>query len=244
MRPYADYGMLYGGAMIMNILIVEDERRLADVLSHIIKEENYLVDTVYTGDDGLSYALSGQYDAVVLDVMLPGINGFEIVRRMREAKMKTPVLMLTARGEVHDRVRGLDSGADDYMQKPFATEELLARIRALTRRQGEVTLSSIEYGDLSLRLDSHDLSCGGKSVRLSLIEFEVLKNLMVNSHQVVTKATLISKVWGYDSEAEANNVEAYVSFLRKKLAYLGSGVVIEVLRKVGYGLKYEGKQHD
>jgi DNA-binding response OmpR family regulator len=225
----------------MNILIVEDERRLADVLSHIIKEENYLVDTVYTGNDGLSYALSGHYDAIVLDVMLPGMNGFEIVRRMRAAKIATPVLMLTAKGEVTDRVHGLDSGADDYMQKPFATQELLARIRALTRRQGEVVLDCIEYGDLSLRLDNHELSCGEKSVRLSLKEFEVLKNLMANSHQVITKETLITKVWGYDSDAEVNNVEAYISFLRKKLAYLGSGVVIDALRKVGYSLKYEEK---
>jgi DNA-binding response OmpR family regulator len=225
----------------MNILIVEDERRLADVLTHIIKEANYLVDTVYTGREGLSYALSGQYDAIVLDVMLPGMNGFEVVRSLREGKIATPVLMLTAKGEVTDRVRGLDSGADDYMQKPFATEELLARIRALTRRQGEVTLDAIEYGDLSLRLDNHELSRGDKSVRLSLKEFEVLKNLMDNCHQVITKETLITKVWGYDSDVEVNNVEAYISFLRKKLAYLGSGVKIDALRKVGYTLKYEGK---
>jgi DNA-binding response OmpR family regulator len=223
----------------MNILIVEDERRLVDVLAHIIKEENYSVDAVHTGGDGLAYALSGQYDVAVLDVMLPEMNGFEIVRRMREAKIATPVLMLTAKGEIADRVHGLDSGADDYMQKPFATEELLARIRALTRRQGEVALDSIEYGDLSLRLDNHELSCGNKSVRLSLKEFEVLKILMANSHQVITKEALISKVWGYDSEAEANNVEAYISFLRKKLNYLESGVTVEVLRKVGYSLKFE-----
>jgi DNA-binding response OmpR family regulator len=223
----------------MNILIVEDERRLADVLAHIIKEENYSVDAVHTGGDGLNYALSGQYDVVVLDVMLPEMSGFEIVRRMRKAKIATPVLMLTAKGEVADRVHGLDSGADDYMQKPFAAEELLARIRTLTRRQGEVTLDCIEYGDLSLRLDNHELSCGGKSVRLSLKEFEVIKILMANSHQVITKETLIAKVWGYDSSAEDNNVEAYVSFLRKKLSYLDSGVTIEVLRKVGYSLKYE-----
>jgi DNA-binding response OmpR family regulator len=158
---------------------------------------------------------------------------------MREAKVSTPVLMLTAKGEVADRVNGLDSGADDYMQKPFATEELLARIRALTRRQGEVALNSLDYGDLSLRLDNHGLSCGEKSVRLSLKEFEVLKILMTNSHQVITKETLIVKVWGYDSSVEDNNVEVYVSFLRKKLSYLNSGVSIDVLRKVGYSLKYE-----
>jgi DNA-binding response OmpR family regulator len=226
----------------MNVLIVEDERRLADVLAHIIKETNCNVDAVYTGGEGLDYALSGQYDVVVLDVMLPGMNGFEIVRRMREKKIKTPVLMLTAKGEVADRVQGLDSGADDYMQKPFAAEELLARIRALTRRQGEVALNSMEYGDLSLRLDNHELSCNNKSVRLSLKEFEVLKILMANRRQVITKETLIAKVWGYDSDAEANNLEAYVSFLRKKLLYLGSGVNIDVLRKVGYSLKYEKEQ--
>ncbi|MDR0951829.1 MAG: response regulator transcription factor [Oscillospiraceae bacterium] len=225
----------------MNILIVEDERRLADVLAHIIREENYSVEAVYTGGDGLAYALSGQYDAVVLDVMLPGLSGLEIVRQMREAKIATPVLMLTAKGEVADRVHGLDSGADDYMQKPFAAAELLARLRALTRRQGEVTLDCIECGDLSLRLDNHELSSGSRSVRLSLKEFEVLKILMANSHQVITKETLISKVWGYDSDAESNNVEAYISFLRKKLAYLESGVTIEVLRKVGYSLKFEEK---
>jgi DNA-binding response OmpR family regulator len=225
----------------MNVLIVEDERRLADVLSHIIREEKYAVDAVYTGSDGLAYALSGQYDVIVLDVMLPKMNGFEIVRRMREAKIKTPVLMLTAKGEVADRVHGLDAGADDYMQKPFASEELLARIRALTRRQGEVTLDVITYGDLSLRLDNHELSCGGKSMRLSLKEFDVLHILMTNSQQVITKETLIAKVWGYDSEAEANNVEAYVSFLRKKLTYLNSNVAIEVLRKVGYRLTYQEK---
>jgi DNA-binding response OmpR family regulator len=225
----------------MNILIVEDERRLADVLTHILKEANYAVDAVYTGSDGLAYALSGQYDVIVLDVMLPEMNGFEIVRRIREAKIKTPVLMLTAKGEVADRVHGLDAGADDYMQKPFASEELLARLRALTRRQGEVTLDSLSYGDLSLRLDNHELTCGNKSVRLSLKEFEVLKILMINHQQVITKETLIAKVWGYDSEAEANNVEAYVSFLRKKLVYLGSHAAIDVLRKVGYSLLYEGK---
>jgi DNA-binding response OmpR family regulator len=223
----------------MNILIVEDERRLADALTHIIKQEGNNVDAVYTGTDGLDYALSGQYDIAVLDVMLPEINGFEIVRRMREAKISTPVLILTAKGEVSDRVHGLDSGADDYMQKPFAAEELLARIRALTRRQGEVTLNTLDFGDLSLQMDNHELLCRDKSVRLSLKEYEVLKILMANNRQLITKEMLITKVWGYDSDAEDNNVEAYISFLRKKLSYLESNVIIEVLRKVGYSLKYE-----
>ncbi|MDR0984604.1 MAG: response regulator transcription factor [Ruminococcus sp.] len=221
----------------MNILIVEDERKLADVLEHILKEQKYKVDAVYTGTDGLEYALLGTYDVIVLDVMLPGMNGFEIVRRMRTEKNSTPVLMLTAKGEVNDRVFGLDSGADDYMQKPFSSDELLARIRALTRRQGEIALESLEYGDLILRLDSHELFCKNKSVRLNLKEFEVLKLLMVNKNQVLTKDTIIVRVWGYDSDAENNNLEAYISFLRKKFTYLESKVIIDVIRKVGYSLK-------
>ncbi|MDR0984547.1 MAG: response regulator transcription factor [Ruminococcus sp.] len=221
----------------MNILIVEDERKLADVLEHILKEQKYKVDAVYTGTDGLEYALLGTYDVIVLDVMLPGMNGFEIVRRMRTEKNSTPVLMLTAKGEVGDRVFGLDSGADDYMQKPFSSDELLARIRALTRRQGEIALESLEYGDLILRLDSHELFCKNKSVRLNLKEFEVLKLLMVNKNQVLTKDTIIVRVWGYDSDAENNNLEAYISFLRKKFTYLESKVNIDVIRKVGYSLK-------
>ncbi|MDR1003091.1 MAG: response regulator transcription factor [Oscillospiraceae bacterium] len=223
----------------MNVLIVEDERKLADVLEHILKEEKYIVDAAYNGNDGLAYALTGTYDVIILDVMLPGMNGFDIVRRMRNEKNSTPVLMLTAKGEINDRVHGLDCGADDYMQKPFSSDELLARIRALTRRQGEIVLEVMEYGDLTLRLDNHELSCRDKSVRLSLKEYEVLKLLVVNKNQVLTKDIIITKVWGYDSEAENNNLEAYISFLRKKLTYLESGVMIDVLRKVGYTLKYE-----
>jgi DNA-binding response OmpR family regulator len=221
----------------MNILIVEDERKLADVLEHILKEQKYKVDAVYNGTDGLDYALAGTYDVIVLDVMLPGINGFEIVHRIRAEKNSTPVLMLTAKGEIKDRIQGLDSGADDYMQKPFSSGELLARIRALTRRQGEIVLESLEYGDLNLRLDNHELLCKNKSVRLNLKEFEVLKLLMVNKNQVLTKDTIIVRVWGYDSDAENNNLEAYISFLRKKFAYLESKVIIDVIRKVGYSLK-------
>jgi DNA-binding response OmpR family regulator len=223
----------------MTVLIVEDERKLADVLEHILKEEKYMVDAVYNGNDGLAYATAGVYDIIILDVMLPGMNGFDIVHRMRSEKNSTPVLMLTAKGEISDRVHGLDCGADDYMQKPFSSDELLARVRALTRRQGEIVLEVMEYGDLTLRLDNHELSCKDKSVRLSLKEYEVLKLLMINKNQVLTKDIIITRVWGYDSEAENNNLEAYISFLRKKLTYLESGVVIDVLRKVGYTLKYE-----
>lgn len=224
----------------MNVLLVEDEKRLADVLVQILTEQKYAVDAVYTGTDGLTYAASGLYDVVVLDVMLPGMSGYEVAEALRRKKIATPILMLTARSEVPDRVKGLDCGADDYLTKPFATEELLARIRALSRRQGEVALETLTFADLALDLGTHDLIRGPKSVRLSHKEFEVLRLLMANPHQVLTKELLIAKVWGYDSNAEANNVEAYVSFLRKKLFYLGSQVSIAVLRKVGYQLEVAG----
>lgn len=224
----------------MNILIVEDEKRLADVLVQIMREAKYNAEAVYDGQDGIDYALGGDYDVIILDVMLPKKDGFAVVRALREAKRATPVLMLTARSEVSDRVAGLDCGADDYLTKPFASEELLARIRALSRRQGEVVLDLLRFGDLELSVESHDLKCGTRTVRLSLKEFEVLRILMANPHAIVTKETLIVKVWGYDSDAEANNVEAYISFLRKKLHYLNSRVSINAIRKVGYRLE-EGK---
>lgn len=221
----------------MNVLVVEDEIRLSETIAQLMLEQKYSVDAVYNGDDGLEYALSGQYDVVILDVMLPGLDGCQVARRLREEKNATPVLMLTARSEVHDKVKGLDCGADDYMTKPFAPEELLARVRALSRRQGEVALEELSFGSLVLELSTHDLRRGEKSVRLSLKEFEVLRILMSNPKSVVTKETLISKVWGMESDAEDNNVEAYISFLRKKLLYLDARVSINTLRKVGYRLE-------
>ena len=221
----------------MNILIVEDEKRLADVLVQIMREAKYQAEAVYDGQDGIDYALGGDYDVIILDVMLPKKDGFAVVRALRESKRATPVLMLTARSDVSDRVAGLDCGADDYLTKPFATEELLARVRALSRRQGEIVLDVLQYGDLELSVDTHDLKCSARSVRLSLKEFEVLRILMSAPRTIVSKEMLITKVWGYDSEAEANNVEAYISFLRRKLHYLGSRVSINVIRKVGYRLE-------
>ena len=221
----------------MNVLIIEDERRLAEVLVKIMQEQRYAAEAVYTGADGLEYARSGQYDMVILDVMLPGMSGLEVARTLRREKNTTPILMLTARSAVADRVEGLDCGADDYLTKPFATEELLARVRALSRRQGEVVLETMEYGDLKLDLSTHDLRRCGRTVRLNRKEFDVLHLLMANSRIIVPKETLITKVWGYESNAEANNVEAYISFLRKKLLYLDSCVHIVTLRKVGYRLE-------
>jgi DNA-binding response OmpR family regulator len=221
----------------MKVLIVEDEVRLADALGQIMKEQNYLADIIYDGTDGLYYALTNEYDVIILDVMLPGRNGFQIVEKLRESHNRTPVLLLTARDDISDKVNGLDKGADDYLTKPFIPEELLARIRALSRRQGEVILDEMTYGDLSLNLSSNDLCCGAKSIHLAYKEFEVLKLLMNNSGRIISKETLITKVWGNDSDAEDNNVEAYISFLRKKLAFVGSSVEIGTIRKVGYRLE-------
>lgn len=221
----------------MKILIVEDESRLAEALGQIMREQKYQADIVENGRDGLSYALSGEYDVVVLDVMLPEMDGFEVVKRLRGAKVATPVIMLTARDDVRDKINGLDQGADDYMTKPFVPEELLARIRALSRRQGEVVLEEMAFADLVLNLSTNDLWCGSKSIHLGFKEFEILKILMANSKTIVSKDMLIFKVWGADSDAEDNNVEAYISFLRKKFLYLNSRASIGTIRKVGYRLE-------
>lgn len=221
----------------MRILIVEDERHLAEALGQIMTEQRYQTDVVYDGADGLDYSLTGQYDVIVLDVMLPKVDGLEVARRLRAAHVSTPILMLTARDEVADKISGLDCGADDYMTKPFDAGELLARIRALTRRQGEVVGNVITVGELSLRLDVRCLMWGEDSVRLGFKEFEVMRLLMLNGRAVVPKEDMIAKVWGLESEAEDNNVEVYISFLRKKLAFLHSNVTIGTLRKVGYFLE-------
>lgn len=221
----------------MKVLIVEDEIRLADALGQIMKEQNYHTDIVNDGIDGLYYGLTNEYDVIILDVMLPGMNGFQIVQKLRESRIKTPVLLLTARDDTSDKVKGLDKGADDYLTKPFIPEELLARIRALSRRQGDVFLDEMVFGDLSLDLSSNDLCCREKSIHLAFKEFEVLKLLMSNSGKIISKDTLITRVWGNDSDAEDNNVEAYISFLRKKLSFVGSQVEINTIRKVGYRLE-------
>ena len=227
------------GDSAVNILIVEDEVRLAEALAQIMIEQKYTVDMVYDGEDGLTYAESGIYDIIILDVMLPKRNGFEVVKALRSKKIATPVLLLTARDEVSDKVTGLDCGADDYMTKPFSPEELLARVRALSRRQGDVVLEELLFSDLVLNLSANTLQCKEKSVHLGYKEFEVLRLLMSNPKRIVPKEDLITKVWGTESGAEDNNVEAYISFLRKKMSFLGSQVNIGTVRKVGYRLEEE-----
>lgn len=220
----------------MNILVVEDDTRLSDALAHILRENGYEADAVHDGATGLEWAASGSYDVVILDVMLPKMDGFSVVAELRRRGVSTPVLLLTARDAVPDKITGLDSGADDYMTKPFSPAELLAHLRALTRRQGEVVFETLSFADLVLNLESFDLACGGKSIHLSFKEFALAKVLLSNPGQVVSKDLLIEKVWGIESSAEDNNVEAYISFLRKKLAFLGSAARIETLRKAGYRL--------
>jgi len=220
----------------MRILIVDDEMRLAEALGQIMTQNKYIADIVHDGESGYDYAMSGIYDVIILDVMLPKMNGFDIVRKMRENKEKTPVILLTAKDEITDKVKGLDCGADDYLTKPFSPEELLARVRALSRRQGEIVSNELKFGDLILNQSANTLFSKAKSIRLGLKEFEILRLLMSNPSSIVTKEDLLLKVWGADSNAEDNNVEVYISFLRKKFSFLDSNVTIETIRKIGYHL--------
>ena len=215
----------------MRVLIVEDERRLAQTLADLMEAHNYGADIAYDGEEGLDNALSGIYDVILLDVMLPKRSGYEIVHALRKEGDKTPVLML------EDRINGLDSGADYYLTKPFDSNELLACIRAITRRNTDAVDNALAFGDLRLELDTCQLSCGERSVRLSKKEFAMMEKLMANSGKVVTKEQLLLSVWGYESDAEDNNVEVYISFLRKKLKHLKSFVSIKTLRMVGYTLQ-------
>ncbi|MBS4749471.1 response regulator [Granulicatella sp. zg-ZJ] len=221
----------------MKILVVEDEKRLADTIVQILKQEKHLVDVVYDGQDAYDYITSDTYDAVVLDMMLPKLNGIQVLKLLRQEHNATPILMLTAKDQVEDKVRGLDSGADDYLTKPFEKEELLARIRAISRRKGDIINDDISFVDITLSQKTQVLECGSKSVRLGPKEFDILRLLLINQNQIMPKEDLISRVWGFDSDAEDNNVEVYISFLRKKLQFLSSRVTISTARKVGYFLE-------
>lgn len=218
----------------MRLLVVEDDLRLSAALVQILEENGYSVDSVSDGETGLAYGSDGAYDVIILDVMLPKMSGFDVASELRRRKVATPILILTARDSVSDKITGLDAGADDYMTKPFSPAELLAHLRALTRRQGEVIFETLSVGDLVLNLDNGDLSCGSKSIHLSYKELSIAKVLMRNPGQAISKQTLIDKVWGSDSSVVDNNVEAYISFLRKKIAHLGAHAHIETLRKIGY----------
>ncbi len=221
----------------MKILVVDDEIKLADAVGELLRRNKHVVDVVYDSNDGLYYAQNGDYDVIVLDVMMPNMDGFEVVQRLRQSKCNVPVLMLTAKDDVSSRVKGLDCGADDYLAKPFAVEELLARVRALARRQAEIVSDLLTFGDVTLNTNNYTLVCGNKSVALGAKEYEILRLMMSNPTQVFSKDILISRVWGLDSDITENNVEAYISFLRKKLFFVGSKVTISSKRLLGYYLE-------
>lgn len=221
----------------MQILIVEDEKRLANALKQILTEQKYKTDVVYDGNDGLEYGLSGIYDVIILDIMIPYKDGFQVAYELRQNKIKTPILMLTAKDTIPDKVSGLNSGADDYMTKPFAPEELLARVRALTRRQGEVMLDETSFGDFKFNASNCQLTKNVKSVHLNYKESEILKLFLQKPNVIISKEEIITRVWGYDSDAGSNNVEAYISFLRRKLDFINSNVEIISAKKLGYRME-------
>lgn len=225
----------------MRILLVEDEKRMADALCEILRLEKYEVDHFSDGISGLGAGESNIYDIIILDVMLPEMNGFEIVKELRRKKIGTPVLMLTAKSELDDKVMGLDYGADDYLTKPFMTREFLARLRALCRRNINISDKTLKFGDICLDPANVTLTCtqNSQSVRLSEKEYRILEYLMANSGQILSREQFAVKIWGFDSEAEYNNVEVYMSFTRRKLSYIGAKTEIKAVRGVGYELRCE-----
>ena len=221
----------------MRLLLAEDEKLLSEALVEMLSHNNYSVDAVDNGQDAIDYLLSADYDAAVLDIMMPRKNGIEVVKELRAAGKHTPVLMLTAKSQIEDRVEGLDSGADDYLTKPFAIKELLARIRAITRRQPELTNPNITFRDLTLSRSDYLLSGPLGQVRLANKEYQMIEYLMVNPHRIISTDMFMEKIWGYDNEAEINVVWVYLSYLRKKLTALGANIQIRSSRNAGYSLE-------
>lgn len=224
----------------MKILIVEDERLLADSLKILLESKGFDVEAVYDGESGADYAELGIYDLLILDVMMPGLDGYQVARRVRAKRCATPILMLTARSSTEDRIEGLNAGADYYLTKPFDTRELLACINALLRRQGN-QVDELVYGNTALELASGMLVCGEKCLRLSAREFDVMRFLLQSRGQILPKEVILARVWGYDSNAVENHVEVYVGFLRKKLASIGSNLRIVAIRRLGYHLEVDSE---
>jgi Response regulators consisting of a CheY-like receiver domain and a winged-helix DNA-binding domain len=220
----------------MRLLIAEDEPRLLRALTAIFEKSKYSVDAVSNGDDALNYGLSGNYDGIILDIMMPGLDGLEVLNTLRKQKVNTPVLLLTAKGEVADRVAGLDCGADDYLTKPFAVSELLARVRAMLRRREDFSPDILTFGNIQLNLGTYELCRGEVSQRLPTREFQLIEMLMRNPHGVVTTANMMERIWGWDSDVEVSIVWVYISNLRKKLSALGADIEIRAVRGTGYSL--------
>ena len=220
----------------MKILIIEDEKLLAESMKTLLETKGFQVEAVYDGETGAEYAELGVYDLLILDVMMPGMNGYDVARKVRAGRCATPILMLTARSGLEDRIQGLNAGADYYLTKPFDTRELLACINALLRRQGN-QVDELAFGNTILDLASGRLVCGEKNVRQSAREFDVMRLLLQSQDRNLSKEVILARVWGYDSNAVENHVEVYVGFLRKKLRSIGSNIRIEAVRRLGYHLE-------
>ena len=224
----------------MKILIIEDEYSLADAISETLKKENFMTNIITDGEEGENEALTGVYDLILLDIMLPNKDGFKILDSLQKAKIETPVIILTAKSEIYDKLNGLENGADDYITKPFHIKELVARIKVVLKRKTDVKdLSIIQYEDLSLNLRNGKISCQNNEITINGKELELLEILMINKNQAVSREILADKIWGYNSDAEYNNVEVYISFLRKKLKLLKSKVEIKTVRGIGYILEVQ-----
>lgn len=221
----------------MKLLYAEDERSMSEAVVDILSYHKYIVDAVYNGTDALAFAQAERYDGIILDIMMPGLSGLEVLRRLRAAGCRTPVLLLTAKAEVEDQIQGLDLGADDYLPKPFAMGELLARVRAMLRRREAYTPDVLSFGDLTLDRRSNELSAAGGAVTLTRLEYRMMEALMLNRGIYLSTEELLVKTWGYESEAEQGAVWVYVSTLRKRLGAVGSGVRIQARRGVGYRLE-------
>ena len=222
----------------MKILVIEDEKLLAQSIRAVLEQKGFQVETVYDGETGAEYAKLGVYDLLILDVMMPGLDGFQVAQAVRASRCPVPILMLTARSGIEDRIEGLNAGADYYLTKPFDTRELLACVNALLRRQGN-QVDELRFGNTALDLGSGQLCCGEKSVRLSAREFDVMRLLMQSRERILSKEIILARVWGYESNAVENHVEVYVGFLRKKLRSIGSNVRIEAIRRLGYHLEVD-----
>ena len=222
----------------MNILIIEDEYSLADAVAETLKNEKFNVCIKTNGEDGEDEALTENYDLILLDVMLPKKNGFEILRCLRNEKIKTPIIMLTAKSEIDDKLNGLEHGADDYITKPFSMRELIARIKAVLKRTNNIENTDLlEFGDLSLDLKNAKLRCGNNEIQISGKELELLEQLLLNKNQILSRENLLERIWGFESEAEYNNVEVYITFIRRKLKLIESKVSIKAVRGIGYKLE-------
>lgn len=223
----------------MKLLYAEDEKALSEAVTDILTFHKYSVEAVYDGEEAYFYAMNGEYDGIILDIMMPKLDGIEVLKKIRNAGNKTPVLLLTAKSEIRDRITGLDAGADDYLPKPFNMGELLARVRAMLRRRENFTPDILTCGNLSLNMQSYELSAGDNNCILPNIEYKIMEMLMLNSGRYISSEEILSNVWGYDSDADTGSVWVYISYLRKRLSSLGSTAVIKAKRGIGYTLEEE-----